>query len=45
MKDSFDWIVVGAGITGAALAYELSCQGHAVLLIEKDSPFAGCHPL
>ncbi|NJL98597.1 MAG: FAD-binding oxidoreductase [Synechococcaceae cyanobacterium SM2_3_2] len=38
MKDSFDWIVVGAGITGAALAYELSCQGHAVLLIEKDSP-------
>ncbi|MEM8828388.1 MAG: FAD-binding oxidoreductase [Cyanobacteria bacterium P01_G01_bin.19] len=32
----YDGIVVGAGITGACLAYELSQQGLKVLLIEKD---------
>ena len=32
----YDWIVIGAGITGACLAYELSQQGSNVLLIEKD---------
>ena len=31
-----DWIVIGAGITGACLAYELSKQGLKVLIIEKD---------
>ena len=33
---NYDWIVVGAGITGAALAYELAKQGLQVLLLEKE---------
>jgi glycine/D-amino acid oxidase-like deaminating enzyme len=33
---NYDWIVVGAGITGAALAYELAKQGLHVLLLEKE---------
>lgn len=32
----YDWIIVGAGITGACLAYELSQKGFTVLLLEKD---------
>ncbi|MEO0834981.1 MAG: FAD-binding oxidoreductase [Cyanobacteria bacterium J06642_3] len=32
----YDWIVVGAGITGASLAYELSKQNYQVLLLEKN---------
>lgn len=30
----YDWIVVGAGITGAALAYELVKKDCKVLLLE-----------
>ena len=33
---TYDWIVVGAGITGAALGYELAQNGLRVLLIEQD---------
>lgn len=34
---TYDWIAVGGGITGAALAYELAYRGFRVLLIEKDA--------
>ncbi|MBE9204438.1 FAD-binding oxidoreductase [Synechocystis salina LEGE 06099] len=33
--ENYDAIVVGAGITGAAIAYELQSQGQRVLLLEK----------
>jgi glycine/D-amino acid oxidase-like deaminating enzyme len=33
---NYDWIVIGAGITGSALSYELAKQGLKVLLLEKD---------
>lgn len=33
---TYDWIIIGAGITGASLAYELSRQNFRVLLLEKD---------
>ncbi len=32
---TFDWIVVGNGLTGAALSYELARQGCQVLLLEQ----------
>jgi glycine/D-amino acid oxidase-like deaminating enzyme len=34
---TYDWIVVGGGITGATLAYELVKTGFAVLLLEQDA--------
>ena len=34
---SYDWIVVGGGITGASLGYELAKKGFAVLLLERDA--------
>ncbi len=34
---SYDWIVVGGGITGAAASYELAKKGFAVLLLERDT--------
>ena len=33
---TYDWIVIGGGITGSALAYELSKKDFTVLLLEKD---------
>ncbi|MHC5611241.1 MAG: NAD(P)/FAD-dependent oxidoreductase [Nostoc sp.] len=34
---TYDWIVVGGGITGAALAYELAKTGFSVLLLDQYS--------
>lgn len=34
---TYDWIVIGAGITGASLSYELTQQGFSVLLLDCDS--------
>ncbi|MEO1590350.1 MAG: FAD-binding oxidoreductase [Cyanobacteria bacterium J06632_22] len=36
-----DWIVVGNGIAGAALSYELAKLGQSVLLIDDASPDSG----
>ena len=38
---TYDWVVVGAGITGAAVSYELIRQGYKVLLVEKDHHLRG----
>ncbi len=34
---TYDWIVVGGGITGATLGYELATKGFSVLLLEQDA--------
>ncbi|MFB2977459.1 NAD(P)/FAD-dependent oxidoreductase [Microseira sp. BLCC-F43] len=34
---TFDWIVIGGGITGAALGYELTKKGFSVLLLEQNA--------
>ena len=38
---TYDWMVVGAGITGAALAYELAKQGFSTLLLDQHNPLTG----
>ncbi|MGA1474132.1 MAG: NAD(P)/FAD-dependent oxidoreductase, partial [Prochlorothrix sp.] len=35
------WIVVGGGLTGSALAYELAVQGRQVVLVEPQDPLQG----
>lgn len=37
MSKTYDQIVVGGGITGTALGYELAKQGFSVLLVEQDA--------
>lgn len=37
----YDWIVVGGGITGAALGYELSRQGLSVLILDQHPTLEG----
>lgn len=34
---SYDWILVGGGLTGSALGYELARQGFTVLLLDQSS--------
>ncbi|MCX7593446.1 MAG: FAD-binding oxidoreductase [Fischerella sp.] len=34
---TYDWIAIGAGFTGAALAYELAKTGFSVLLLEQNA--------
>ncbi|BBD53982.1 NAD(P)/FAD-dependent oxidoreductase [Planktothrix agardhii] len=34
--NSYDWIVVGAGVTGSALSYELAKKGFKVLLLDPN---------
>ena len=38
---TYDWIVIGGGITGAALSYELAKQKFSVLLLEQHSSLQG----
>ncbi|AFZ43804.1 FAD dependent oxidoreductase [Halothece sp. PCC 7418] len=33
---SYDWLVIGGGITGSTVAYELQAQGATVLLLESS---------
>ena len=37
---SYDWIVVGGGIAGIAIAEILTREGHSVVLIEKNKKLA-----
>ncbi|MEE3716879.1 FAD-dependent oxidoreductase [Tumidithrix elongata RA019] len=41
MNKLYDWIVIGGGITGAALSYELAKVGFSVLLLEQNSILSG----
>ncbi len=36
-----DWLILGAGLTGAALAYELQRQGQSVLLLDRCAEVSG----
>ncbi len=38
---TYDWIVVGGGITGAALSYELAKKSFCVVLLEQHSTLQG----
>ncbi|WP_461186615.1 FAD-dependent oxidoreductase [Arthrobacter sp. Z4-13] len=38
MPDSSDYVVVGAGLAGAATAWQLAARGHQVTLLERNTP-------
>ncbi|MBW4486546.1 MAG: FAD-binding oxidoreductase [Trichocoleus desertorum ATA4-8-CV12] len=38
---TYDWIVIGGGVTGAALSYELAQKQFSVLLIEQSATIQG----
>ncbi|GAB5078826.1 FAD-dependent oxidoreductase [Arthrobacter sp. AD-310] len=39
-SDTSDFVVVGAGLAGAATAWQLAARGHQVTLLERDVPAA-----
>lgn len=39
--ETFDWIVIGNGLAGAVLSYELAKLGLAVLLVDNGNPNSG----
>jgi sarcosine oxidase len=39
-SDSSDFVVVGAGLAGAATAWQLAARGHQVTLLERSTPAA-----
>src|SRR3972149_8701140 len=41
MKQTFDAIVIGAGVMGASIAYNLSQRGLKVLILERQSVAVG----
>jgi glycine/D-amino acid oxidase-like deaminating enzyme len=38
---TYDWIVIGAGLAGSALSYELAKVGYSVLLLEEAAALQG----
>ena len=40
IKNEYEWVIVGGGITGISLAEILTREGHTVLLVEKDEKLA-----
>jgi len=42
MKNRYDLIVIGAGISGLAMAYKAEQSGMHVLVLEKESSTGGC---
>ena len=40
MKSSYDWIVIGGGISGIAISEILTRENKSVLLLEKNSELA-----
>ncbi|MET4592465.1 FAD-dependent oxidoreductase [Arthrobacter sp. 754] len=38
MTDSSDYVVVGAGLAGAATAWQLAARGHQVTILERNVP-------
>jgi hypothetical protein len=43
MSKIYDYVIVGTGPTGLALAWYLSRENKSVLLIDKETSIGGCH--
>ena len=41
-SSSYDVIVIGAGIIGAAIAWELNSAGRRVTIVDRGDPGMGC---
>ncbi|MEM7771655.1 MAG: FAD-binding oxidoreductase [Cyanobacteria bacterium P01_A01_bin.37] len=37
MTSGYDWIVIGNGVAGAAVSYELAAAGQTVLVVDRDA--------